>query len=181
MHKDIYRWVEEIRRYNPLLNLVSAAMISDIEEHIENTMELLKHIKEPSIADIGSGSGLPAIPYKIMYPASNVVMIERSEKKCVFLRHILDILDLGNIELIQADPLATMIGPFDALMSRAFSPLGTLERLVMKTGKPGGRLYYLSTGKGNPIKNQALSLSGHEERRFKDYTLCLDTYEITSR
>ena len=181
MHKDIYRWIEELRRYNPLLNLVSAAMASNIEEHIENTMELLNYIQEPSIADFGSGSGLPAIPYKIMYPDAHVVMIERSEKKCVFLRHMLDILNLGDIELIQADPLVRELGPFDALMSRAFSPFNTLERLVMKTGRPGGRLYYLSTGKEPSVKEQSLSHINHEERRFRDYILCLDTYEITSR
>ena len=181
MHKDIYRWVEEIRRYNPLLNLVSGTMVRDIEEHIENTMELLVHIKEPSIADVGSGSGLPAIPYKIMYPESSVVMIERAEKKCVFLRHMLDVLNLENLELIESDPLVSETGPFAALMSRAFSPRKTLERIVLKTTAPAARFYYLSTGREGPIKNHAFSLMGHEERRFRNYTLCLDAYRITSR
>ena len=181
MHKDIYRWIEELKRYNPLLNLVSGTMVRNIEEHIENTMELLVHIKEPSIADVGSGSGLPAIPYKIMYPESSVVMIERAEKKCVFLRHMLDVLDLENLELIETDPLVGETGPFAALMSRAFSPRKSLENIVLKTTAPAGRFYYLSTGREDPIKNCAFTLMGHEEKRFKTYTLCLDSYRITSQ
>jgi 16S rRNA (guanine527-N7)-methyltransferase len=181
MHKDIYRWIEELKRYNPLLNLVSESMVIGIEEHIENTMELLVHIQEPAIADLGSGSGLPAIPYKIMYPESSVVMIERAEKKCVFLRHMLDVLNLENFELIEADPLVSETGPFAALMSRAFSPRKTLERIVLKTGGPAARFYYLSTGREHPIKHRAFSLIGHEERRCRNYTLSLDTYQITSR
>jgi 16S rRNA (guanine527-N7)-methyltransferase len=181
MHKDIYRWIEELKRYNPLLNLTSASMVQDIEEHIENTMELLVHMQEPAIADLGSGSGLPAIPYKIMYPESSVVMIERAEKKCVFLRHMLDVLNLANFELIEADPLVSETGPFAALMSRAFSPRKTLERIILKTAAPAARFYYLSTGRERPIKNRAFSLIDHKERRFKNYTLCLDSYRITSR
>ena len=181
MHKDIYRWIEELKQYNPLLNLVSTSMVADIEDHIENTMELLVHIQEPSIADVGSGSGLPAIPYKIMNPESHVVMIERAEKKCVFLRHMLDVLNLEHFELIEADPLVSETGPFSALMSRAFSPRKTLERIVLKTAAPAARFYYLSTGRENPIKNRAFSHLGHVERQFKNYTLCLDSYRITSR
>ncbi len=181
MHKDIHRWIEELKRYNPLLNLVSASMVADIEEHVENTMELLVHIQEPAIADIGSGSGLPAIPFKIMYPKSHVVMIERAEKKCVFLRHMLDVLNLEHFELIEADPLVRKTGPFVALMSRAFSPRKTLEEIVLKTAAPSARFHYLSTVRENPIENQAFSLIGHEEKRFRNYTLCLDSYRITSR
>jgi len=181
MHKDIHLWIKELKKYNPLLNLVSKSMVIDIEEHIDNTMELLAHIKEPSIADLGSGSGLPAIPYKIMYPESSVVMIERAEKKCVFLRHMLDVLNLEDFGLIEADPLVSDAGPFAALMSRAFSPRNTLERLVLKTGAQATRFYYLSTVGENPLKIRSFSLIDHEEKRFKNYTLSLDTYQITSR
>ncbi len=181
MHNDIYRWIDELKRYNPLLNLVSTSMVADIEEHIENTMELLIHIQEPAIADIGSGSGLPAIPYKIMNPGSHVVMIERAEKKCIFLRHMLDVLNLEHFELIEADPLVRETGPFAALMSRAFSPRKTLEKIVLRTAAPAARFHYLSTGRETPIENQAFSLISHKEKRFRNYTLCLDSYRITSR
>lgn len=181
MRNEINLWIKEIKSYNELLNLVSKTMVHDIERHIDNTMELLEYIQEPFIVDLGSGSGLPAIPFKIMYPDSCVVMIERSQKKCVFLRRVIDVLNLENIELLEVDPLIAQIGPFDAVMSRAFSPRKNLEKLVLKILKPHGRFYYFSTGGEIPMKNNAFLLMGHEERQFKSYTLCLDIYKVTSQ
>ncbi|HHO75919.1 MAG TPA: hypothetical protein ENN05_05770 [Deltaproteobacteria bacterium] len=181
MQKDIHRWIEEIRRYNRLLHLVSENMIGDLEDNVCNTMKLLEHIHEPAIADLGSGSGLPAIPYKIMYPESSVTMIERSQKKCTFLRHIIDTLKLEDIFLIEEDPLTGETKRFDALMSRAFSPLMTLGRLAIKTARPGSRLYYLYTGRHNPLQNQPFFLINHLEHQFNKYTMNLDIYEIISR
>jgi 16S rRNA (guanine527-N7)-methyltransferase len=181
IHKDINLWIKEIKSYNELLNLVSKTMVHDIEKHIDNTMDLLEHVQEPYIADLGSGSGLPAIPFKIMYPDSCVVMIERSQKKCVFLRHVIDVLNLKNIDLLEVDPLTAQIGPFDAVMSRAFSPRKNLENLVLKILKPHGRFYYFSTSGQTLFKNNAFSLTGHEDRQFKGYTLSLDIYEVTSQ
>lgn len=182
MHKDIHRWIEEIREYNHLLHLVSDVMTDDLEEHVSNTMKLLEYINEPAIADLGSGSGLPAIPYKIMYPESSLTMIERSQKKCTFLRHIIDTLKLENIELIDEDPLACGENRlFDAMMSRAFSPLKNLEKVLEKTTRPCSRLYYLSTGRENLLHIRSFSHIGHHEYQFKKYTMNLDIYEITSR
>ncbi len=181
MNRLIDLWIDEIRRYNQVLHLVSGAMLPEIVEHIHNTMELLQYIQEPLIADIGSGSGLPAIPYKILNPDSSVVMLERSQKKCIFLRHVIDVLKLEKIELVEADPLVTGTGPFPALMSRAFSPRSTLEKIVLKTCTPRARFYYLSTGTTNTIEHRAFSLAGRQERTFRNYTLQLDIYEITSR
>lgn len=181
MHKEINLWIKEIKSHNELLHLVSKTLVHDIEQHIDNTLELLEHIQEPSIADLGSGSGLPAIPFKLMYPDSCVVMIERSEKKCTFLRHVIDVLHLNKINLFEVDPLTAQIGPFDAVMSRAFSPRKNLEKLVLKILKPHGRFYYFSTGGQPYLKNRAFSLTGHEQRQFKSYTLNLDIYKVTSQ
>jgi len=182
MHKDVLRWIQEIRAYNRVLHLMSEVMIDDLEDDVFNTMKLLEYIQEPVIADLGSGSGLPAIPYKIMYPQSLLIMIERSQKKATFLRHVIDTLHLENIELIGEDPLATELPRrFDAIMSRAFSPMETLEKVVIAATRPGSRLYYLSTGRTTPIHCQGFSLTDHHEQRFRRYTMNLNIYEITSR
>jgi len=182
MHQDIERWIQEIRAYNRVLHLMSEAMTADLEEDVFNTMKLLEHIHEPAITDLGSGSGLPAIPYKIMYPQSSLIMVERSQKKCTFLRHVIDILNLENIELIGEDLLATPEPRrFDAIMSRAFSPLKTLEKVVTASSRPGSRLYYLSTGRSKPVHNEFISLADHHEQRCRRYTMHLDIYELTSR
>ncbi|MCD6569441.1 MAG: class I SAM-dependent methyltransferase [Deltaproteobacteria bacterium] len=64
MQYKIHLWIQEIRRYNSSLHLVSNKILPQIESRIRDCMSLISYIHEPIIADIGSGSGLPGIPYK---------------------------------------------------------------------------------------------------------------------
>ncbi|MCD6569440.1 MAG: class I SAM-dependent methyltransferase [Deltaproteobacteria bacterium] len=50
-------------------------------------------------------------------PDAMVYIIERSHKKCIFLKHIIDTLEIQNIELIEADATTSAVGPFNAIMS----------------------------------------------------------------
>jgi 16S rRNA (guanine527-N7)-methyltransferase len=51
---------------------------------------------EGSIVDLGSGSGFPAVPLKVLHPGLELVLVESSEKKSAFLRAV--IRELGLIE-----------------------------------------------------------------------------------
>lgn len=89
MQDPLKTWVDEIRKYNQRLHLVSPAFLKDLEHHALDCLELMEQIHEPVLADLGTGSGLPGIPFKIAHPDSLVFLIERSAKKCTFLRHII--------------------------------------------------------------------------------------------
>jgi 16S rRNA G527 N7-methylase RsmG len=75
-----------------------------------------------------------------------VVLIERSVRKCTFLRHVVQTLGLAGAEVLALDPLRAPAGPFDAVLARSFSPLETLEEVCLKLLRDEGRLYYLFTG-----------------------------------
>ncbi|MGD0210068.1 MAG: RsmG family class I SAM-dependent methyltransferase [Desulfomonilia bacterium] len=143
---NLITWIHELRRFNGKLHLMGPAMLDGIEQELEVMLPLLMRIHEPVLADLGSGSGLPSIPYKILHPDSHLYLIERSVKKCTFLRHVIEMLALEGIEIISRDPLHEDIGRFDAVLARSFSPLSTLTDVCLKILKPNGRLYYLFTG-----------------------------------
>lgn len=146
MDPQISRWIQELKRFNPRLHLMGPAMLDRIEGELLVTLSLLRHINEPEIADLGSGSGLPGIPYKILHPEAKVFLIERSVKKCTFLRHIVETLGLTGVEILAQDPLHVDNLQFNALLARSFSPISTLEKVCRKILHEGGRLYYLFTG-----------------------------------
>lgn len=150
MDKKIHLWIEEIRRFNPILHLMGSGMISSLEQEVDNLLPLLSEINEPEIADLGSGSGLPAIPFKVLHPETRVVLIERSGKKCTFLRHMLDQLHMDGLEIKEADPLKKCIGGFDAVIARAFSPASSLEKALSGILNDNGRFYYLYTENNEP-------------------------------
>lgn len=138
-------WIQEIGRFNPRLHLVGQGMLRDFDDHVRVCLPLLAEIHEPALADIGSGSGLPAIPYAILHPAAQVTLIERSQKKCLFLRHIVDLLALSHVSVHQVDLLSADLPPFPAVLARAFSPKTALCAAVRRILEPGGRFYALGT------------------------------------
>jgi len=146
MDEKLAIWIQELRRYNGRLHLMGPSMLKRIGDELEVMIPLLVRIDEPEIADLGSGSGLPAIPYKILHPASKICLIERSQKKCTFLQHVVESIHLNDIEIKPSDPVHDTLGPFDAILARSFSPLSTLVDVSLRILRQNGRLYYLFTG-----------------------------------
>lgn len=180
MEDAIRQWVREVKIFNKRLHLVSAGMEKGFEDQVRHTVELLRHVREPEIADLGTGSGFPGIPFKIMNPGSKVFLVERSAKKCVFLRHVIDLLDLKLIEVIEADPLQRPTGPFHAVMSRSFSPRRTLPHTVLSMISPQGRFYYFSTGLHEGMAHPRFCLEERLSKDYGTYCLSLDVYAVTS-
>jgi len=178
MDRKILLWINELKRCNPMLNLVGPGMLATIEQDVAAMLPMLEHISEPVIADIGSGSGLPAIPYKVLHPQSYVALIERSTKKCTFLRHIIDLLGMEGMELIETDPLIADIRRFDAVLSRSFSPLSKLEKTVLRILSGNGRFYYLFTGSSAPELGTQFHLQELVTRETPGYTLNLGVFRI---
>lgn len=178
MHCKIDLFNQEIKRYNPSLHLVSNKMLSQMQSHIKDCMSILQHIHEPIIADIGSGSGILSIPYKIMREDAIVYAIERNHKKCIFLAHSIDLLELKGIEVIEADATTTETGPFNAVMSRAFSPKSTLEKAILNLIKPGGHFYYMSTHETPPLSMEGAHLKKIISSKKSSAKLNLFVYEL---
>jgi len=181
MQDLISTWADEVRSYNKRLHLVSSGMEKNLEEQANQTMELVRRISEPEIGDLGSGSGFLGFLYKIVNPESTVYLIERSSKKCLFLRHAADLLGLQNIEVIEADPLKQAVGPFPALMSRSFSPFERLPDAVLSAVSSPGRFYYFQTGTPMPVTHPRFQENGRFFQVFRGYRLNLDAYLIASR
>lgn len=79
------------------------AMITD---HFQDSLQL-RHVraleKQRGIADIGSGGGFPGLPLKICYPEVPFVLIEVNNKKIQFLRTVIEVLELQNVEIYSLD------------------------------------------------------------------------------
>ncbi len=75
-------------RWNARLHLVAPCSPEEFAtRHVLESLMLLKHLPpDATVADIGSGAGLPIIPCLIARPDLHATMIESSQKKSVFLR-----------------------------------------------------------------------------------------------
>lgn len=109
-----------------------------------NPQSEIRNPKSVSIADIGSGGGVPAIPLAIVMPDVRFTLVEATKRKVEFLRHAVKTLKLKNVEVLLAR--AETLGQdhkvhrekYDAAMARALGHLAIVCELCGPLVKPRG-------------------------------------------
>ena len=94
-----------------------------------------------SLADLGTGAGLPGIPLAIVKPALQVTLVEANGKKARFLREAVRTLPLPNARVVESRIEAFAApGAFDAITARALATLPLILELGGHLLKPDGVL-----------------------------------------
>ncbi len=97
------------------------------------------------LADVGSGAGFPGIPLKIMLPDARVTLIEATAKKATFLRHMVRLLGLEEVEVLaaRAEDVGRMPEhreQYDLVVARAVAPLCVLVEYCLPLCRVKGRV-----------------------------------------
>jgi len=84
-------YYELILKWNERLHLVGPCSPEEFAtRHVLESLLLLRHLPpNASVADIGSGAGLPIVPCLIARPDIRAALVESSQKKAVYLREAL--------------------------------------------------------------------------------------------
>lgn len=125
---------QELLGWNTRVNLTAITNPEEVDvKHFLDSLSLLQVQDKPSVhlLDIGSGAGFPGLPLKIARPDWHVTLLEATGKKTRFLRHMIDILQLKEIEVVQgrAEEIAhekQYRGLFDIVTARAVASLSLL-------------------------------------------------------
>lgn len=90
--KDYYAL---LLNWNPRLHLVAPCSAAEFAtRHVLESLLMIKHLPaDARVADIGSGGGLPMIPALVLRNDLDATLIESSERKSVFLREALRVVD----------------------------------------------------------------------------------------
>jgi len=119
-----------LKRWNRAYNLTA---IRDpqvmVPLHLLDSLALVPYLGGiHTLADLGTGPGLPGIPLALALPSLRVTLVESNGKKARFLREAVRTLQLGNAEVAQARAEQVKArAPFDAITARA---LGTLPDIL---------------------------------------------------
>ena len=148
---DLELFLQEMGRWNQVHNLTAIeGEKNSVRLHLIDSITVLpvmRHfldLKNPKIADLGSGGGLPAIPIAILQPEWHVTLIEAIRKKTAFLQHVRGKLGLKNIQVLseRVEAVAkSQPGQFDAVISRAFTNLAHFLELSLPLLKPDGLVF----------------------------------------
>ena len=99
-----------------------------------------------SLADLGTGPGLPGIPLAIAKPRLQVTLVESNGKKARFLREAVRTLGLGNARVAESRAETLQVhahdngGAYDAITARALDTLAGIIKVGGHLLKPGGKL-----------------------------------------
>jgi len=95
-----------------------------------------------TVADVGSGAGLPGLVWSIARPDLKVTLIEPLLRRTTFLTEAIDELGLANVSVVRAraDEISDA---FDVVTARAVADLGRLVSWCLPLVRPGGVLLAL--------------------------------------
>lgn len=128
-------------RWNRAYNLTA---IRDPREmlgkHLLDSLAMHPFVGDESLADLGTGPGLPGIPLAIARPGLNVVLIESNGKKARFLREAVRVLGLDNARVLESRAEAVAEpGAFQLITARALDRLAGIiavgGHLLSDTGR----------------------------------------------
>jgi 16S rRNA (guanine527-N7)-methyltransferase len=116
------------------------------EKHVLDALTLAPLLGDlaagASVADVGSGGGLPGIPLAVARPDLKVTLIEATQKKSAFLSAVAGVLGLENVSVrpARAEELGAreLRGAFDAVTARAVGRLAVLVPLTAPLARAGG-------------------------------------------
>ena len=152
---DLELFLEEMGRWNRVHNLTAIeGEANSVRLHLIDSITVLPmmrqfiRLKNPKIADLGSGGGLPAIPIAILQSEWHLTLIEAIRKKTAFLQHVRGKLELKNVEVLseRVEVVAkSQPGQFDAVISRAFTSLAHFLELSLPLLKPEGLVFAMKS------------------------------------
>ncbi len=119
-------YIDLLARWNRAYNLTAVRDPPDmIPRHLLDSLAVLPFLRGATLADLGSGAGLPGIPLAIARPAMQVTLIDSNGKKARFLREAVRTLPLPNVRVEQLRAQDAS-GHFDCITARAFAGLAEM-------------------------------------------------------
>ncbi len=115
-----------LERWNHAYNLTAVRDPEQmITRHLLDSLAVAPFVHGETLADLGTGAGLPGIPLAIAEPQRRVLLVDSNGKKVRFLREAIRTLELANVRVEQAR-VETLAGSFDCITARAFASLGDM-------------------------------------------------------
>ena len=113
-------------RWNSAYNLSAVRDPGEmVTRHLLDSLAIAPHVSGVTLADLGSGAGLPGVPLAIASPARAVTLVDSNGKKTRFLRAAARELDLRNVNVVEGR-VETLAGAFDCVTARAFATLADM-------------------------------------------------------
>jgi 16S rRNA (guanine527-N7)-methyltransferase len=128
-----------VHRWNATYNLSAIRDPAEmVTRHLLDSIAVVPYVRGATLADLGTGAGLPGIPLALVAPERAVTLVDSNGKKTRFLRAAVRELGLANVRVVEGRVEAAT-GRFDCVTARAFASLADMLGWGGHLLAPGGR------------------------------------------
>lgn len=149
-HARLQRFVEQLLAENQRLNLTAIRSTKAVwTRHICDSLALLPLLdasEARSVADVGSGGGIPGLPLACVRTSVEFTLVDSTAKKMAAVQRMAESIGLTNVRCIPER--AEVLGNdrryrerFDGVVARAVGPLSPLVEWVAGLVRPGGQCW----------------------------------------
>lgn len=138
----LLQYLALLDRWNKTYNLTAIRDPREmVTRHLLDSLAMAPFFSTGTLADLGTGPGLPGIPLAITHPGLQVTLVESNGKKCRFMREAVRKLGLSNARVAESRAEALdEPGAYDNLTARAMDTLAGIIAVGGHLLRPGGRL-----------------------------------------
>ncbi len=149
---DTYK--TELLVWNQVHNLTAIRDPQDAElKHFQDSLTVLPYLPAnmSHIIDVGTGAGFPGLVLKIMRPELTLTLVESVGKKCKFLQHMVETLQLKDVVILNeraeaVGQLADHREAYDVAIARACAHLPVLTEYLLPLVTVGGQMLAMKGG-----------------------------------
>ncbi len=171
--KQFELYYQELIEWNRKFNLTTVTDYEEVQtKHFLDSLTVTLALKEEetrqpnfNIIDIGTGARFPGLPLKILFAKPKLVLLDSVGKKTAFLRHVIEQLELDNVEIVvgRAEEIAhrpPYRQQFALALSRAVASCATLAELALPFCRIGGKFIAQKKGEiSQEINNAAKAIA----------------------
>lgn len=178
MIDQLNTYASYLKEYNEKINLTAITEYEEVlDKHFYDSLLLIDRKLEGTLVDVGTGAGFPGVVLKIVIPELKVLLIEPINKRCIFLKSLIEKLGLKDIEVINdrgEDYSLIHREEYDYVTARAVSNLNNLIEVCGAMVKEKGYFICLRGKDGRSeieTAKKAIEIMGFEIESIKDEEL----------
>ncbi len=147
MPEAFERYYEALSAWGSRVNLTSLKGQEEVAvKHFLDSLTCLKGAdfgEGTTVVDVGSGAGFPGVPLKLARPGIRLTLVEAMRKRAEFLRHVVAVLGLSDVEVLQerCENVGRRPGQreaYDVAVVRAVADIAVLAELCLPLVAVGG-------------------------------------------
>ncbi len=180
------RYLDLLIEWNQKINLTRIVDRADAEvKHVADALTLLRFLPKANVrmkdeggrmvgdnasspssltlADVGTGGGVPGVPIAICRPDIRVTLIDSTKKKLDTIQKIVAAMELKNVTMLHSR-VEVIKTKFDVITARAVADLDTLLQWTWPLMKPASRLLAMKGPKAKEEVDAATRRLFHQKR-----------------